>query len=69
MGRWQILSWLQMSLLDNKILINNFLLFESKISLQLMENLKTIFDIVKENIRWRCCHRTNMNWWNQIICM
>jgi len=40
-----------MSLLDNKFLINDFLLFESKISLQLMETLKTIFDIVKENIR------------------
>jgi len=45
--------------------MNDFIIYESKISLQLMETLKIVVDIVEEDKAWKCCHKTSMTWSNQ----
>jgi hypothetical protein len=35
-----------------------------------MEILKIIINIIKKDMRWKYCYRTNtINWWNQMVCM
>jgi hypothetical protein len=51
------------------IRIINFLLYGLKISLQLMETLIIVVDIAKYDRKWKCCHKTNMIWWNQMMYM
>jgi len=32
-----------------------------------MGTFKIVIDIVKEDQQWKCCHKTNISWWDQII--
>jgi hypothetical protein len=42
------------------IQINDFLLYEFKLSLKLIETLMTIIDIAKHDRRIKCCYKKNI---------
>jgi hypothetical protein len=73
MGKWSTFFSLQMSLLIIKlnyyIRIINSILYEFKISLQLVKTFRIVIDIVKDDRRWKCCHDIKMTWLNQMVCV
>jgi hypothetical protein len=40
-----------------------------KLSLQPMKTLKIVIDIADEDRKWIFFHKTNIIWWDQMVCM
>jgi hypothetical protein len=41
--------------------------YEFRISLQPMETFRNIIQVAKEDKRSKCCHKTSINWLDQMV--
>jgi hypothetical protein len=49
--------------------MSDSLLYGFKLSLQHMKTLKIVIDIANEDRKWKCFHKTNITWWDKMVCM